>query len=334
MKYIRGFFSGLFIVLLILDSKTALSGALEGLDLSLRVVIPSLFPFFFLSILFTSSISDMRIPFLKNISATLGLPAGAEGLLISSFIGGYPVGAQAIGEYHRQGQLTVEDSRRMLAFCSNAGPAFFFGMNSRLFSSAKTLWLLWGIHILSAFLVGWILPGKSKKQTSVHNFKKLSLTDVLFQAIRAMAGICGWVVLFRVLLQILGRWLFWALPQTVTIILSGILELSNGCLLLNTLESEGLRFILCSVFLSLGGVCILMQTTSVVSSCGLGSYIPGKILQSVFSFLLASLSAPWIYKKWIISVPAMVLAAAVGIFCIVVLKKTQNKDSIPAICGV
>ena len=44
---------------LILDSKTALLGAQSGLDLCVRTVIPSLFPFFVISILLTAPFGGM-----------------------------------------------------------------------------------------------------------------------------------------------------------------------------------------------------------------------------------------------------------------------------------
>ena len=44
---------------LILDGRTAIDGARQGIELCLRTVIPSLFPFFVLSILLTSSLLGM-----------------------------------------------------------------------------------------------------------------------------------------------------------------------------------------------------------------------------------------------------------------------------------
>lgn len=334
MKHIRALFSGLAMAVLILDAKTALAGAYDGIELCLRVVVPSLFPFFFLSILLGNGLSGRRIPFLAKLGRSLGIPIGAEGILISAFLGGYPVGAQSVGELHRSGCLCRQDARRMLAFCSNAGPAFLFGMAGALFSDIRTVWLLWGIHIVSALLVGWFLPGKSQNHSSVPNVPPLSPTECLSRAIRAMAGVCGWVVLFRVLLNVLDRWLFWALPEAWNVTISGILELSNGCIGLKSIESEGLRFILCAVFLAFGGLCVTMQTASVVSSCGLGLYLPGKLLHAIFSFLLAAAAGIFLFHDLAFPVPVLPAAVVLGILCILFLRKTQNKGSIPAAAGV
>ena len=44
-----GFAAGAAMLMLILDGRTALTGAAEGIDLCIRTVIPALFPFFVLS---------------------------------------------------------------------------------------------------------------------------------------------------------------------------------------------------------------------------------------------------------------------------------------------
>ena len=67
---------------LILDSKTAAAGAADGIQLCLGVVIPSLFPFIFASLLFTSMLTANPPTFLNWIGRGLKLPHGAEGLLL------------------------------------------------------------------------------------------------------------------------------------------------------------------------------------------------------------------------------------------------------------
>ena len=86
------------LLVLILDAKTALQGARQGVELCLKTVIPSLFPFFVLSILLTSSLLGSRIPLLRPLGRLCGVPKGAESLLIPAFLGGYPVGAQSVPE--------------------------------------------------------------------------------------------------------------------------------------------------------------------------------------------------------------------------------------------
>lgn len=103
-----------------------------------------------------------------------------------------------------------------------------------------------------------------------------------------MANVCGWVVIFRVILAFCERWFLWLLPQPLQIGFVGLLELSNGCYSLRLLMSEPLRFVMCVCFLSFGGLCVAMQTTSVTKELGTGLYFPGKLLQGCFSLALAA----------------------------------------------
>lgn len=284
---LTGFFAFFGMAVLILDAKTALSGAQEGVALCLRTVIPSLFPFFVLSAMLTGSLLGRRIPLLGCLGRLCGVPEGGESLLLTGLLGGYPVGAQAVAQAYRQGALTRADGARLLGFCSNAGPSFIFGMLMPLFTTPRAAWALWGVHILSALTVGTLLPGKRRSTVVLTAGSPPTLPRALEQAARAMAGVCAWVVVFRVLLAVLNRWCFWLLPTPARLLLTGALELTNGCCALSDASGDALRFLLAAVMLGFGGLCVGMQTASVTGELGLGLYSPGKVMQAVISLLLA-----------------------------------------------
>ena len=50
-----------------------------------------------------------------------------------------------------------------------------------------------------------------------------------------------------------------------------------------------MRFMLASVTLAFGGLCVVMQTYSVTGELGVGSYLKGKVLQVLFSAIISSL---------------------------------------------
>ena len=275
-------------LLLILDSKTAIAGASEGMDLCIRSVIPSLFPFLTMSCLITGSLHGKRLPLLGGLCRLCGIPAGADPLLVVGLLGGYPAGAQAICQAYQAKKLDRHDAARLLGFCSNAGPAFILGLGMQLFPSVSWAWALWGVHIVSSLLVGILLPGRSKNHAKTGDYPGISLSAAVSGSVKTMSVICGWIVLFRVLLRILRRWVLWLLPDLVQVLLCGALELTNGFLYLSDIADMGIRFILSSCMLSFGGICILLQTVSVTEDLGLGLYFPGKILQTVLSFFLST----------------------------------------------
>lgn len=275
-------------LLLILDSQTALNGAAEGISLCINSLIPSLFPFFVLSILLTGALAGQAIRCLKPIGKLCKLPAGSESIFAVCMLGGYPVGAQNISLLFQQGQLTHTQAERMLGFCNNAGPSFIFGVLGIMFSSKITPWLLWSIHILSALIVGALLPVSENECRISPRIKQIDFTEALSRAVKLQALVCGWVIFMRVILAFMERWVFHYFPLNLQIIISGLLELSNGCIRLSTLPNEGLRFIIASALLSLGGICVTLQTTSASKGVSMRMYFPGKLLQCSISILIST----------------------------------------------
>lgn len=311
-------------IVLILDSRTALEGARTGLDLCIRTVIPSLFSFFLLSILLTGSLLGSSLPWLRPIGRLCRMPKGAESILISAFLGGYPVGAQAVAAAYHSGQLSKTDAERLLSFCSNAGPAFLFGMVGSMFPEKWTAWLLWGIHIASAVLTAILFPGGSQTPVKMDSQNTVNLSAALTSAIRVMGTVCGWVVLFRVVIAFLERWVLWLLPMEVRVGVTGLLELSNGCCDLWKIPNMNIRFLICSGILSFGGLCVTMQTMSVTGGLSMKPYFIGKLMQTVFSLLLSGAA---LYGFWLPCCAALAVLAAI-------LRKMQNRGSIPAAVGV
>ena len=323
------FFAAVGMLVLILDSKTALKGAMEGIDLCIRTAIPSLLPFFIFSILLTGQLNGTDIPLLRPLGKICKIPSGSEAILAVGLLGGYPVGASCVAQVYRSGQLSKADAHRLLGFCSNAGPAFLFGIVSHLFSSARTVWVLWGIHILSALMAGMLLPGKRSSQVRSRPTRGITLPAALQQAVQVMASVCGWIVLFRVIITICSRWFLWLFPEIVQVTITGLLELVNGCHALNNLPSESLRFILCAGFLAFGGLCVTMQTASVTEGLGMGMYIPGKILQCIISLITAGCVSGFLFRdegvvniQWLL--PVFLITACVMLTYCIKKKKTVD----------
>ncbi len=286
-KILTGILAALGMLILILDAKTALTGAQAGLELCLRSVIPSLLPFFILSALLTGSLTGIKIPGFSLLGRLTGMPKGSEAILLTGLLGGYPAGAQCIADACSKGRISSWDGCRMLGFCSNAGPSFIFGMVAGRFMDSKIGWLLWGIQILSCLLTGFLLPGKSRDSVCLRAGDAQSFSGALQSSIKVLAGVCGWVILFRVILGFLERWVLWAPPTESSVLAAGLLELTNGCWQLMYIPDEALRMCMAAGMLSFGGLCVLMQTVSVTATLGLGMYIPGKILQTSISVALA-----------------------------------------------
>ena len=282
-RYLLGLAGAAGMLALILDSRTALLGARAGVELCLKTVVPSLFPFFVLSGLVIGSWGgDFRLPgFLSGLFP--GMTDRIPSLALPAFLGGYPVGAQAVHHAWRGGTLTREEAQRLLAFSSNAGPAFLFGMVGRMFPEPWMVWLAWAVHLLGALFAAQCLSVPSRPEYTKPVSKDLG--DPVKEGVKTMALVCGWIVLLRTLIAFLNRWMLWCVPPTARVLVIGLLELSNGCLELANISNPAVRFLVCSCLLAAGGLCVTVQTLSVTRGLSLRYYFLGKVLQTLVSFL-------------------------------------------------
>lgn len=275
-------------LLLIFDSQTAIQGAAEALQLCIRTAVPSLFPFFVLSGLLVPYSSRLRIPWLGKL---LHLPNGWESIFLLGCLGGYPVGTQCVAQGYQSGKLEPSQARRMLGFCTNCGPSFIFGIVGSAFSNLWSPLAILSIGITSAAVVGAFWPGSAETETATPVMKEITLPQAVQQAIRSMASVCAWIILGRVALAFLSKWLLWRLPAAGMVFVTGTIELTNGCLSLSGCSGEGIRFIIACAMVSFGGLCVVMQVASLCANAGLDSkaYLPQKALQSTIAAILAGL---------------------------------------------
>lgn len=237
--------------------------------------------------------------FLKPLGKLCAVTDENLHLMLIGLIGGYPVGAQYISQAYECGQLSEQEARRMLGFCNNAGPAFIFGICAKQFDSAMVGWGLWLVHILSALITGIILPqsgqNRIRKSPACVKYKNISVFE---SSVKSMAYVCGWVVLFRIVLGFLRRWVMWYFPVEFQVLIYGLLELTNGCTELFRLDSNAVRFLLCVCMLNFGGVCVGMQTISVTGSLKSGWHFPGKLLQAIIGAVICLTVYLLYYNFW------------------------------------
>ena len=316
---------------LILDGNTAIEGAREGLDVCIKTVLPSLFPFLFLSSLLTSWFSSGNLIGNPALCRLYQIPHGADGILLTGLLGGYPVGAKCIGDAVATGQLSKTDGERMLIFCNAAGPSFLFGITGSIFCERWVPWCLWGIHLLSALCMARLLPAHPEKFNTGTSAASLPVSLRLRQSVLTMGEICGWIILMRTAIAMLQKWCLWYLPEPLQVLIPGLLELSNGCISLSEVGNTGWRFLLCSVFLGFGGLCVALQTRSAAAGLNQRMYLPGKCIQTLISFICAYTVQYFVFEpEQKADIPWLFFVAFFFLSIVFIYFRIKNKKS----CGI
>lgn len=318
------------VIVLIVFPEIALSGASEGVELCLKTLIPALFPFMVLSSALLEALGTTHFSILKYICKICKMPPGSENVLLVSLLGGYPVGAKLVSESYDRGFISKKCAARLLGFCNNAGPAFIFGVVGRAFQSFSTVLILWIVHILSAIITGAILPQNETAHHHEIQIVKKAKSSVIKQCVATMGIICGWVILFRILIAYLSRLIPVMLPSEFIVLAAGVLELSNGCILLNSITDPATRFLICSCMISLGGCCVAMQTAGIVHNISLHYYFQGKIIQTAVSVAIAIILHHIMFTN---PIPihysiGLILLCAITVVIIIYKCNKQNNSSI------
>lgn len=295
-------------VALILDSSAACAGATEGVQLCLRTVVPALFPFLYLSLVISTGLNFFRLRIFDPVARLCRIPPGSGELLMLGFLGGYPSGAQCVSLAHEKGHLSSDAARRMLVICSNCGPAFIFGLLGPSFADSGMGWKIWLVCILGAVITGTLLPGGGGSLRIGSSSESEGAVRLMDRAIRSMARICAWIIIFRVVMSFADRWFLWRFHGWMQVLICGLTELTNGCINLGRIADDGLRFVLCCGMLSFGGLCVTMQTLSVIHpDLDRKLYFPGKVLHGCISTSLSCIFFPVYWKIGVISLSFAIL---------------------------
>ncbi len=316
----------------------ALNAAQKGISLWASSVLPALLPFFicanFMTVIGLPAYIGkiFEVPFQRLFGAP-GLSAFIFSVSITS---GYPMGAKLIGDFGRSKVISQKDAKRMLTFCSTSGPLFMLGaVGAGMLASPAAGTVIALSHYLGALLNGLLYRFLSVfeprtvikhigKQSVRSNLKsdhfrsstkigktpyKISLpkgslldifTDSLLSSFRALGIICGYIVLFMLVVEFIE---FSGVLDSLRNeyskgIIKGCLEMTIGCSSIG--ESGELsmiyRCIFCTFLISFGGLSIYAQSMSMLAGLKISSayYLAVKITHGLLAGLIAWIIAPFI----------------------------------------
>ena len=251
------------LVLLIINPKPCREGAVSGLLLCGRVIIPSLFPFTFCVLFIMKSGILEKIGFLRPVTEKIfGLSPFLFLLVIMSFLGGYPVGAKLLNNCVAEKRLDPHTAGMMLNFCINAGPGFVIAaVGSGILGSQILGVILLLSHIFASFVL-WIMSRLFFKPVKTGNFKNSSLSPAenfvlsVSESASSVMSICSFVILFSAINSYIE---FFSQKYSNLKFLTFLTEITNAITKTNNIYSI-------SFLLGFGGLCVWCQIIALANN--------------------------------------------------------------------
>ncbi len=298
---------------LVIFSQNSINASKNALETCLNILLPSLFPFFVMSRLFTLSGGPeiLKKIFSPLIRFLFGINGNGATPFILGIISGYPVGAQSTCELYEKKLISKSEAENLLCFCNNSGPLFIIGaVGIGMFKSKEIGLLLYITHIFSAILTGIVLrkistPNQLKTSTSIKNIKYENIfTQAVEKSVSTTLNIFGYVIFFAVIMDILkslgttefisSSLRFLNIPQDViNACICSVIEITMGIKKLSECDYPlSMIIVLCASIIGWGGISVHAQVKSIISKTNLSfkKYIFGKMIHSFISFICAGIT--------------------------------------------
>ena len=308
-NFLFGFFALLCLFLILKTPDNAIRYVHAGLRLCAKTIIPTLFPFMVLSELIVSggTLRVMAATISSPFRKLFRLPEAGCCAVLLGMICGFPIGARCAMIAYREGQLSREETERVLAFSNMPSSGFLItAVGVSLWGNRAFGIALYVSVLLSATVTGILFAHLPKRGTSVAERIVLAPTKerkgvTLFtEAVRSsgqsMLTVCCYVIFFSALMGTLRPVTdALRLPESVCAAIGCSLELSGGMSLAAGLTDPQIAAMLCAFAAGWSGLSVHCQVISVCDGYGLRFrlYFLGKLLQSslcpLFFFLFTRL---------------------------------------------
>lgn len=261
MKKIVSVFVSVFgIAVLIAFPKAVSDGIITGLENSVNLLVPSLFPFMVLSsFMIRSNAYEYIGKIFFPVAKIFRLPKSAVSAVVLSFIGGFPVGAKCVKLLYENRKINENEAERMMYFCVCSGPAFLItAVGAMMMGNVMSGVVLYVSQIISGLILG-IISGFFRKDDTERKAVSVSenKTDMINAFIdssadgaRAIMELTGLVAVFSAVMNVIS-----SMGADSKIIVM-FLEVTAAC---KNITGTGGALWLVSLAAGYGGMCVHFQ---------------------------------------------------------------------------
>lgn len=299
-----------FIFLFVYNLQSCIDASLVGVNLVVKTIIPTIFPF---SVICNLLISYDGVGLYSKILGPilckpLKLSKSSSFPIAASFLSGYPLGCKYCCDLYSLGYIDKKEFERLLNIASNASPMFIIGsIGATMLGDVKLGFILLISNYLSPIIVGILTINRSKISSNSKELPKndtntnfgSALKSALDNGINTTLQVGAFVVLFSIIVSIIKNnayisiafnniEAFLNLPKySIYGLFLGSVEFTNGCKLITTLPlTLPFKLAIISFICSFSGLSVIAQISSFIYKydISIAKYSFMKFIQGIISF--------------------------------------------------
>lgn len=280
----------IFAVLVLVFSEETAASIKCSIDICISSIIPSMFAFMIIAAYIINSGLYRYIfrPLYFVFNRIIKLDELSFSVFILSLIGGYPTGAKLLKDTVRQNPDYCDTAARILSFSYCISPSFAVIMLGKgVFGSVEAGYIIYISNVLSCVIISFFFMHKDKTAISINkSFNKSSLINAVNAASTSLFTVCTVLIAFNIAVTIAAN-IISGLSFEKNNIFFGFLEISN----LLKAETDISMLPVVSMISSFGGICVLLQTISIVDrefslKYFIISRVPCALLSGLISILI------------------------------------------------
>ena len=301
-----------FIFLFIYNLESCIDAALVGVNLVIKTIIPTIFPF---SVICNLLISYDGVGLYSKILGPLickplKLSKASSFPIVASFLSGYPLGCKYCCDLYSLGYIDKKEFYRLLNIASNCSPMFIMGsVGATMLGDVQLGLILLIANYLSPIIVGILtIPRHTKSfntneldNTPINNNFGSALKLALDNGINTTLQVGAFVVIFSIIVSIIKNnayisivfsniEAFLGVPKSsIYGLFLGSIEFTNGCKLITTLPlTLPFKLSIISFICSFSGLSVIAQISSFICKYDISllKYSFMKFIQGIFSFII------------------------------------------------
>lgn len=299
-----------FIFIFVYNLENCIDAALIGVNLVVKTIIPTIFPF---SVICNLLISYDGVGLYSKILGPilckpLKLSKSSSFPIVASFLSGYPLGCKYCCDLYSLGYINRSEFERLLNVASNASPMFIIGsIGATMLGDIRLGFILLIGNYLSSIIVGILTINNSKTSLALKELPKnninvnfgSALKSALDNGINTTLQVGAFVVLFSIIISIIKNntyisIVFYNIEEFLNLpkysiygLFLGSVEFTNGCKLITTLPlTLPFKLAIISFICSFSGLSVIAQISSFVYKydISIAKYSFIKFIQGIISF--------------------------------------------------